>query len=324
MGRPPGRRSHPGPALRIAALIDRRVAPWAHSLTWGRLEGIVDAARIEADPDAAQATANAALQAQGVWVGSSSEHGIKDIHIRTEAPDAIWFDAAIDRIADGLEILGDGSSKDVRRAKAVGVIAQPQRTLDLFADVAPAGSVASERSDRLTPVDTRPPATLYVHLAAIDTTSVELPTSGVARIEGVGPVTAQQVRDWLSSCEVTVKPVIDLAGQVPVDHYEIPDLLREPVHLRTPADIFPFASNTGRRKDLDHTQPYRDPGDGEPLRQTGMHNLGPMTRRHHRMKTHSRWQVRQPFPGIYIWRTPHDRYHLVDHTGTQRIRASAA
>ncbi len=184
--------------------------------------------------------------------------------------------------------------------------------------------MASERCDRLTAVGTRPPATLYVHLAAIDTTSVELPTSGVARVEGLGPVTVQQVRDWLSGCMVTVKPVIDLAHQAPVDGYEIPDRLREAMHLRTPADIFPFTPNTGRRKDLDHTQPYRDPGDGGPPGQTGMHNLGPMTRRHHRLKTHSRWQVRQPFPGIYIWRTPHDRYYLVDHTGTQRIRAAAA
>ena len=44
-----------------------------------------------------------------------------------------------------------------------------------------------------------------------------------------------------------------------------------------------------------------------------------MTRFHHRIKTHGPWEVRQPFPGIYIWRTSTDQYYLVDHTGTRKI-----
>jgi len=52
--------------------------------------------------------------------------------------------------------------------------------------------------------------------------------------------------------------VLDLARQAPVDAYEIPDRLREAVRLRTPADTFPYASNTGRRMDPDHTDPYVD------------------------------------------------------------------
>ena len=50
-----------------------------------------------------------------------------------------------------------------------------------------------------------------------------------------------------------------------------------------------------------------------------MGNYGPMTIAHHRIKTHGRWQVRQPFPGIYLWRDPHGAHYLVDHTGTRRI-----
>ncbi len=44
-----------------------------------------------------------------------------------------------------------------------------------------------------------------------------------------------------------------------------------------------------------------------------------MTRRHHRIKTHARWQVQQPFPGIFVWCDPHGAYYLVDHTGTRRL-----
>jgi hypothetical protein len=44
-----------------------------------------------------------------------------------------------------------------------------------------------------------------------------------------------------------------------------------------------------------------------------------MTTSHHRIKTHTAWQVQQPFPGIYVWRDPHGAVYLVDHTGTRRL-----
>ncbi len=50
--------------------------------------------------------------------------------------------------------------------------------------------------------------------------------------------------------------MIDLADQAPVDAYEIPDRLREAVHLRTPADTFPYSSTTSLAVDLDHTREY--------------------------------------------------------------------
>jgi hypothetical protein len=123
--------------------------------------------------------------------------------------------------------------------------------------------------------------------------------------------------------QFTIKPVIDPSGMAPVDGYEIPDRHREAVHLRTPADAFPFASNTGRAKQQDHTEPYLPPDHGGPPGQTGLHNLGPLTQFHHRVKTHSPWQVKQPFPGIFVWRDPHGRLYLVDHTGTRPLGDTA-
>ena len=40
---------------------------------------------------------------------------------------------------------------------------------------------------------------------------------------------------------------------------------------------------------------------------------------HHRIKTHGRWEVRQPLPGIYLWRDRYGATYLVDHSGTRRI-----
>ena len=88
------------------------------------------------------------------------------------------------------------------------------------------------------------------------------------------------------------------------------------VNLITPADTFPYATSLSRRMQVDHTIPYHQGGE------SGVGNYGPMTTRHHRIKTHSRWQVQQPFPGIYVWRDPHGAFYLVDHTGTRRLRGA--
>ena len=91
----------------------------------------------------------------------------------------------------------------------------------------------------------------------------------------------------------------------------------------TPADTFPFASNLTRSKQIDHTEPYQH-GAERPNGQSGLGNYGPMTTFHHRIKTFGKWTVKQPFPGVYLWRDPHGAaLYLVDNTGTRRIGRAA-
>jgi hypothetical protein len=147
------------------------------------------------------------------------------------------------------------------------------------------------------------------------------------RWEGEGPVTERFVHDHLRPLHsYVVQPVIDLAHQAPVDAYEVPDRHRQAVHLRTPADAFPYSSNTTRAVDIDHTEPYR-PASDETTPGTAaerdwlsrLENYAPLGRFHHRLKTHGHWTVRQPFSGILVWRDPHGQVYLVDHTGTHRV-----
>ena len=127
---------------------------------------------------------------------------------------------------------------------------------------------------------------------------------------------ADRVRDWLAHAHVTVKPVIDLANQTPVDSYEIPARLTEAVRLRSPVDCFPYATSTSRTGDLDHTTPYRDPDEGGPPGQTRIGNLGPLTRRHHRTKS--------SIQGLNGWPIEPGRaappLRPVHHTGTSRAQ----
>jgi hypothetical protein len=212
-------------SVEAAAHVDRRVAPYAHSLSWQRLEGVVDAALVEADPQAAADAARAAELAQGVWVGESTDRGIKDVHIRTEAAAAVWFDAAVDRVADALGFFGDADPKEVRRARAVGVLARPDQALDLYDAVAAAHPQPADqgidgepdgpddrptveptaRGDRGRRAVPRPKAVLYVHLSQ-DAVEGRKGAAGAARVEGVGPVTAERARRWLGHCQVRLTP----------------------------------------------------------------------------------------------------------------------
>jgi len=144
---------------------------------------------------------------------------------------------------------------------------------------------------------------------------------GICRVEQVGPLLLDRLQTLLGDrCTITVKPVIDLpAGHTPVDCYEIPAGLREQLLLRHPADVFPYAAAVSRRIDVDHTIPYVDPDEGGPPGQTRIGNLGPQTRHHHRLKTHGHWQIRQPEPGTWLWRSPHHRIYLINPTGTHPL-----
>jgi hypothetical protein len=50
-----------------------------------------------------------------------------------------------------------------------------------------------------------------------------------------------------------------------------------------------------------------------------MGNLAWLSRLPHRLKTHGRWRLRQPTPGVMQWRSPHGYWYRVDHQGTHPL-----
>jgi hypothetical protein len=350
-------------SLEQAAVVDQRLAGSLGALSWTRLHNLLQAAIMQADPEGAERAAAAAATERFVRLGRKSEHGLKIIIARATAGDAIWFMAIIDRIADILAREGDDDPVEVRRSKAIGIIAQPAEALRLLcehedddwdgsaepadldlepaedepeadqtpADPAdPAGPEAKpashgeqeHRSLQITPPPfdpkkARPRAVVYVHLSE----EALHAGTGLARVEEVGPVLLSRLHGLLGDhCSISLKPVIDLpAGHIAVDSYEIPASLREHILLRYPADMFPYAARVSRHIDIDHTIAYLSLEEGGPPGQTRIGNLGPFVRGHHNQKTHGRWQVRQPEPGIWLWRSPHSRIYLVNATGTHPL-----
>jgi hypothetical protein len=354
--------------------VDAAVAGCIATLPWGRFETLLAAKIIEADPHAAEEQAKIWEAERFVRAGRTGQSGLKLLIAKANAGDVIWFMATINRIAEILRLQGDLDSADVRRSKAIGILAQPAVALQLLWDFRNEQHPTGEPQQPDEPVDnevnppcgscTESPAEDPLDTASDNTSSGEKPEStgrglimrpsgldlrrlrprvvlhihlsqealwaftdgkpciigDAARLEGVGPITLGQVRRFLgdTACEVRVQPVVDPQDTPPVDGYEIPRRIREAMFLRMPASCFPYAAGA-QRMDLDHTKSYVPLAGGGPPGQTGVHNLGPMSRLEHRIKTRGRWQVRQPEPGVWIWRSPHRAHYLVTNAGTQYL-----
>ena len=356
-------RTELGLTLEQALWIDQHSSEWVSTLPWGAYVDLVERLIIDADPEAAETRRLEAETRQGVWTGQSTEHGLRTIIARAGAGEVTYLIAVVDRIAEILHSQGDLREIGPRRAAALAILAHPAHALALLAqhvverpsagdgpgpeptsepEPAPTGDEppgdADDPSFLRGPVGLAetlarldelggpglgrllPAATLYVHVDRDDFDARE----GSAFVEGVGPITLDQAREWLGHRRVRVAEVVDLAARPdPVDGYAFPRQLREIAHLTNPRDVFPFGVNTGRDKDMDHPVPYRPPDDGGPPGQTGLHNAAPMTRFHHRIKTFGLWRVTQLGPGAYLWHSPHDHCWLVDPTGTHKVPNAA-
>ena len=336
-----------------AATVDARVVESADGrLPWGRFATLVEAAVLDADVESARRREQEALTEQFANPTRSTVHGMRGFYVQAPFPVIARIDATVAYLADALAAQGHCGTLDERRVLAVLLMANPAQALGLMrlyrqgragrhsevfetgvrpssttvedeqecSDQGPfsGDTTAPERPARLGDIvdaaTLLPDVTLYVHLS-------DDPT-GVARVEdptGVqAPITAEWVRRWLGPhCRFTIKPVLVPEQQTPVDAWEVPARHREAVHIMSPADVFPWAANTTRRVQIDHTMPYDPHG---PPGQSGIGNYGPLTVFHHRLKTHGHWQVAQPFPGIYLWRDPTGATYLVDHSGSRRLR----
>ena len=261
--------------------------------------GLVDArrlvheARLHADPDRAQAEEDEALAKRGVWLHrDNAAPATTEVVMTLDTPDAELFDQSLTRLATDLRDLGDADPLDVRRAKAVGVLADPQYALDLMSG-RPHAAPSTGGTGSLD---------LLVHLTLADLTG----ETGVATVEGAGALSTRLLADWmarhhLAGGRVSVRSVVDLADARAVDAHDPPPLMREQVVLRDSHCVFPGCRRDSRRCDLDHIDPYLDREAGGPPGQTTPANLAPLCRRHHNAKTHHGWTYHRRDDGSYDW-----------------------
>ena len=118
-----------------AGFVDRHLA---HLAARNRIPGpgplarLVHEALLRCDPEVAAAREHAALDKRGVWASHRESTATTTLTIVADTPDALAFEHTVTEVATGLGALGDPDPLDVRRARAIGVLADPQRCLDLL------------------------------------------------------------------------------------------------------------------------------------------------------------------------------------------------
>jgi hypothetical protein len=241
--------------------------------------------------------------------------GIAEATIRADWKDLDDFSATLSDLASVLAPTHAGEPFEARRARAVGVLADPAHAAALLtgASQTPQATKRPRRRRRrgvhLIVHTTRDALTGHDPVARVET-----PTGGAGR-----PTLAQQVASWCArpETEIKVTEVIDLNQPVEVDRYEIPDRLADRVDLTHPTCVFPWCTRPARR-----LKPHEHPCDREhvvPHSQGGPTctcQIAPLCRRHHRLKTHGGWTYHVLEPGSYVWTSPHRYQYLRDHTGT--------
>jgi hypothetical protein len=321
--------------LEQAGCVDERVAESADGrVPWNRFVALVEAAVMAADEEAARRREAEAAERQFARATRSDEHGIRGFYVRADFATIARLDATVAYLVEALQALGDPGDEDQRRVRAVLFLSNPVAAVQLLRAYAawranPSHDEPAPEADRFDPnhttpavpsdADLLPVIQLFVHVLAQGTNGSE-GVGKVARVEGRGPITIRWVGEHFGPrCRFRILPVLDPLDQVPVDAYEIPLRHRQAVRVLSPADVFPYAANTGGSLQIDHTEEYIPGRPG----QSRIGNYGPMVTFHHRLKTHGTWQVKQPWPGLYLWRDGHGATYLVDHTGTRRINPAA-
>jgi hypothetical protein len=253
--------------------------------------------------------------------------GTSAVFMTLDTADAVAFDHTVSTMAATMRSLGHEGELGVRRAHAVGVLADPQAALDLLAAadladpdraidptadpaVVMAEDVAYEPADPFR----RPSGeggqgsggevVLVFHVTDRDLLDDR---HGVAHSPQLGPMLVGRLRSWLLCAgQVTIKPVVDLdpSAHPPVDAHDPPARMAAMVRLRDETCVYPRCGRSSTACDLDHIVEYVPMDEGGPPGQTHPGNLAPLCRRHHRAKTFGHFSYRRLEDGSYEWTLP--------------------
>jgi hypothetical protein len=286
-----------------------------------RVGVLVHEARLYADPDRAVADHDAALETRRVDVRlGQGAPGTGEVFMILDEADALALDRTVTTMAATAGALGHPGSVDVRRAHAAGLLADPQRALDLMAaadsdpdrlDDDPRTCAAEDSAHASSTPFGRGAgeAVIVLHVTDRDLLTggpSSLPgRDGVARSAALGPVLMERLAGWLVTAgKITVTPVLDVTTIPAVDPHDPPSRMAEAVRLRDETCVYPRCGRPSTACDLDHIEPYVPMDQGGPPGQTRPDSLAPLCRRHHRAKTFGEFTYRRRADGAYEWTMP--------------------
>ncbi len=235
-------------SVEAVAFADRLISSTPDKIHQVDATQLVEEARLYYDPDRAIADEEHELARRGVWVKHRGNPATTDVVMTLDTPDALRFHETVTILAAELHAYGDTDPVDVRRARAVGILADPQYALNLL----------DGHPRRHTHHGSGAGMNLFVHLTPEDLTGEG---TGAVSVEKLGAATTQLLADWLAGYAATggkviLRPVLDLTDSRAVDQHDPPTALRERCILRDPHCVFPGCRRDSRSCDLDHIVAY--------------------------------------------------------------------
>ena len=297
----------------VAAAIDAAVAPRADRIGFLALSRLLDAAMIRLYPEQVELASLAQLDEQHVRFDPEvvGHTGLGLMEAKADYTDLADLDRVLSMLADRLaetdEPVADASHQ-VRRAKALGIVADPERALAMLGPGPDASSAPRRRRRHTTQLVVR------LNEAALGFTD---PVATVDSGQAATTLTTltERVAEWCGrqASDLSVLPVVDPEAHEHTDAYRPTQAQRRQVDERDGHCLFPFCTRPARRCDQDHVIAHDLGGS------TCSCNLVALCRHHHRLKTHTAYHPVVVEPGVLWWTTPHGHEFVVDASGTRAV-----
>ncbi|CAN7416661.1 DUF222 domain-containing protein [Microbacterium sp. LjRoot45] len=173
---------------------------------------------------------------------------------------------------------------------------------DVFADLLLTGHASPDVSNDAIPADEAIIARVQVTVPALTAVGAD---DTPAELIGKGPIdtaTALRLAGTATGWDrVLTHPVTGTV--LAIDRYRPSDHLKRTLRVRDEHCRFPGCRIPTYRSDIDHTTAREHDGPTE------LTNLAHLCRRHHTLKHHSAWRVRQTPDGILHWTSPTGRHY---------------
>src|SRR5690349_8728141 len=238
-----------------AAYVDEQLAPRLPSCSWKAIETAIAHAIARHHPELLEQREKSGKKSWHVTLrhpAPSGYAGTSWLDITGDTLDLTAFHDLVCDHAAALKALGDTDDLEVRKAKALGVIASHQAQLDLTTLV---GSDAGVRP--AIPRLRKPKTRFYLHLSLADLATHGCsgsPDLATGTVEKLGAATLTRIKDWVGHSQVTIQPVLDLGRTDAVDGHEPPAWMRELVILRDGHCVFPLVPP---RRPIRRPRPHR-------------------------------------------------------------------
>jgi hypothetical protein len=250
--------------------VDHALSDFVGMMPWPRFAKILAATILEADPALAAERAERARTTQDVF-SFDSDDGLKTIVAKAAAGDAIWFLATVNRIAEILAARGDTDPIGTRRARALGILAQPAEALRLL--IEHQRDDTAKKHDPAEPADAAGASEPEPAWEPEPEPAGEPEPSSTFEPDPVGESEPDVEQDDHQSLSLTVPPAFDASAARPrvVLHFHLSEAALRSGHALVRSDdggpltLLELVGFLGRSGCRVHIQPVLDPTEVAPV-----------------------------------------------------------